>query len=494
MPNSDIQLQQGLSLIQFMDLYGTDEKCCQALFNVRWPEGFQCPKCKKRSYRQIKNIYLFICNQCQHESSLTKGTIFHESELSLRSWFLAFHLLTQNEDDLASSTLAQHLGVSDEEAWKVKYRLTKLMLDRDKETPYKGRFELDAAFWASLIKPMQHTEFEQESIIPSSDKPLTSQTTILVEDLANSNLFNGVSNHILEQVSIRATAFNLKKGEVLLTPHRENRRLYLLLSGELAIHFESLDTPPIRNIQAGFTVGELSIILDSWPSAFVVANKNCCVLSLDRKLTWWMVKESKVLCRNMLTLLARWVLINTSRIINDRNQIDELATHALTDGLTGLFNRRWLDNTFPRLLDRAKSGSQAICIIMLDVDHFKKYNDTQGHLAGDQALKTLASVIKSQIRPQDFAVRYGGEEFIIIMPQTTLNESIIIAERVRSAVEKQAIFLPNEEPIPSITISAGLAMSTPECNAESLIKEADALLYQSKKSGRNRFHYPEFGS
>ncbi|MBF0448513.1 MAG: diguanylate cyclase [Magnetococcales bacterium] len=491
MPNNEIQLQQGLSLIQFMDIYGTDEKCGQALFNVRWPAGFQCPKCRKRSYRQIKNIHLFICNQCQHESSLTKGTIFHESELSLRSWFLAIHLLTQSEDDIASSTLAQHLGVSHEEAWKVKYRLTRFMLDRDKDTPFKGQIELDAAFWSSLITPMQNAESEQESIIPIPDEPLPSQATVLIEDLTNSNLFHGVSNHILEQVSNRAAAFELKKGEVLLTPHRENRRLYLLLSGELSIHFESLDTPPIRNIQAGFTVGELSIILDSWPSAFVVANKNCRVLSLDRKLTWWMVKESKALCRNMLTLLARWVLINTSRIINDRNQIDELAAHALTDGLTTLFNRRWLDKTFPRLLDRAKSGSQTICIIMLDVDHFKKYNDTQGHLAGDQALKTLGSVMKSQIRPQDYAVRYGGEEFIIIMPQTTLEESIIIAERLRSSIEKQEIFLPNEQQIPSITISAGIAMSTPECSAESLIKKADTLLYQSKKSGRNRFHYPK---
>ena len=133
--------------------------------------------------------------------------------------------------------------------------------------------------------------------------------------------------------------------------------------------------------------------------------------------------------------------------------------------------------------------AQTLCILIIDVDHFKKYNDLNGHQGGDLALISTGNVLRSNIRSYDFAARIGGEEFMILLPNTVLADGIAMAERIRQEIESQVVSHPDSAPLPSITVSIGLALSDSGSTAKSLFSEADKKLYLAKQSGRNCVRY-----
>jgi len=158
-----------------------------------------------------------------------------------------------------------------------------------------------------------------------------------------------------------------------------------------------------------------------------------------------------------------------------------------TDQLTGLQNRRALDKYLAAELGRSTRREHCICVILVDVDHFKSVNDTYGHLAGDDCLKEIAARIDKNIhRPTDFAARYGGEEFCIVLTETDEEGAEIVAQRIRSSVQSTAIN--TREGVINLTLSAGafVALPTADTEAEHFLSMADKALYQSKASGRNR--------
>lgn len=313
--------------------------------------------------------------------------------------------------------------------------------------------------------------------------------TTLAEELAQTELFRDVPAAVLQTVIDHAAPMELAAGEVLLAPERPNQHVFVLLSGALGLHFESLDSPEIRAITAGVSVGEMSIFDETQPSAYVVAKEASRVFPIHRDLVQRLVGDASPVARNLLRLMSQWLKANTRRIVQDRSKIWELTDRANVDGMTGLYNRRWLDNTLGRLLAQAHKGGQELCILLADVDGFKAYNDTHGHQAGDRALMALGDVLKTTVRPYDFATRYGGEEFLVLLPHTPLHEGIAVAERIRRITEKTAIVCPDGSPLPGITVSIGIAVSTPEATAETLVGAADAELYRAKAEGRNCVRY-----
>jgi diguanylate cyclase (GGDEF)-like protein/PAS domain S-box-containing protein len=200
------------------------------------------------------------------------------------------------------------------------------------------------------------------------------------------------------------------------------------------------------------------------------------------------VSETLIDGRRLFTGLVRDI---TARKQAEADLIESLQLqreyqhHACVDVLTGLHNRRWLDEAFARQIARCAREGQALGLIMLDADHFKHYNDTQGHFGGDCALRALGKVIADNIRPNDLAARYGGEEFAILLPGSSVASTLTIAERLRAAVEKTAILNPDGVPLPSITLSLGLSEMKPGDTLETLIASADAALYRAKQKGRN---------
>ncbi len=170
-----------------------------------------------------------------------------------------------------------------------------------------------------------------------------------------------------------------------------------------------------------------------------------------------------------------------------RNANERLARHALTDGLTGLPNRRHFDRGLADMLARAIRRRQPFALALIDVDLFKRFNDTHGHLAGDACLVAVARAMADTIRPGDLIARYGGEEFALLLPDTTAEEALAVAERLRQAIA--AIDLSHLPGSPA-AISASLGVATrgagDRTTGEELIARADAALYAAKNEGRNR--------
>jgi diguanylate cyclase (GGDEF)-like protein len=171
-------------------------------------------------------------------------------------------------------------------------------------------------------------------------------------------------------------------------------------------------------------------------------------------------------------------------IQRQRQEVASLAAEARTDTLTGLPNRRSFDEDFARRFDQWQRHQIAVSLVMVDIDSFKKFNDSHGHHTGDEVLRLTAQVLKRTLRQMDLTARIGGEEFAVLLPNTRLKDATAVAERLRAAVASEQFRVGGQEL--RVTASLGLASVLVDEDAETLYKRADAALYAAKNSGRNR--------
>jgi two-component system cell cycle response regulator len=170
-----------------------------------------------------------------------------------------------------------------------------------------------------------------------------------------------------------------------------------------------------------------------------------------------------------------------------KSNYQQTISRAITDGLTGLYNRHYLSAHLDNMVRQALGSSKPFAILMIDMDHFKSVNDNYGHDAGDLVLKQLSDIIIKIIRSADLAARYGGEEFVILMPETTREQAFDAAERLRKTIETTPFAINHPEGGIKRTISAGIAVLNQLGDAGvSLLKRADQALYEAKNSGRNK--------
>jgi two-component system cell cycle response regulator len=196
--------------------------------------------------------------------------------------------------------------------------------------------------------------------------------------------------------------------------------------------------------------------------------------------------EEKEKIKNILPFIKAY-LNEISTIIESKYTLELLHEQSIKDSLTGLFNRRFLENTLPILIANANRENKKLGFLMIDIDHFKKVNDTYGHKSGDLVLEKLSQIIKSSIRKSDIAVRYGGEEFLIILQNIkSADDALKVAEKIRKNVENTEIKLDNGK-ILKKTVSIGVSIYPDQCkNGWECIKMADMALYNAKNSGRNK--------
>jgi len=172
--------------------------------------------------------------------------------------------------------------------------------------------------------------------------------------------------------------------------------------------------------------------------------------------------------------------------IDNARMYQQVEAMAVTDGLTQLYNHRKFQEILDSEFRRAQRYNTFLSILLIDIDRFKSINDTKGHPVGDEVLKKIAGLIRRFIRETDFPCRYGGEEFVLVLPNTSTKEAVTIAERIRKSVEKSTFILNNKEEL-NITISIGIASYPADTKEkQELVDKADKALYFAKESGRNQ--------
>lgn len=198
-----------------------------------------------------------------------------------------------------------------------------------------------------------------------------------------------------------------------------------------------------------------------------------------------MVRSTKQIVAYNQTLESE-LETSSSQMAELRENLDVVRKEALTDGLTGLANRKALDRYLDAAIREAHESKGTITLLMMDIDHFKAFNDTHGHLIGDQVLRLVARSLKDGIKGRDLAARYGGEEFAIVLPETNIEAGMHVGNILRRAVEsKKVVNRTSGEDLGQITLSVGVAELFDKEDANSLIRRADEALYAAKQAGRN---------
>lgn len=237
------------------------------------------------------------------------------------------------------------------------------------------------------------------------------------------------------------------------------------------------------------------IAAEEWAAARAIRNGET---SLDEEIVIECFDGTrKIILNSAIPLKGEDGAVNGAIIVNQditaRKEIEKeleatLArerTLARTDDLTGAFNRRHFFDLARQELAVARRYHQALALILFDIDHFKRINDTAGHDAGDEALRGVARIVRTHLREADVFARYGGEEFIILLPRTTTSEALVVAERIRNAIADNAMV--TSHGVRMVTISSGVAeLRSGEDSLDLLIQRADTALYLAKQQGRNR--------
>jgi diguanylate cyclase (GGDEF)-like protein len=311
---------------------------------------------------------------------------------------------------------------------------------------------------------------------------------VSVTTLRELQALRGTGDEILDALAPRVRLRTLAAGERLLRRGKPNLRVYVVVSGRLRVELDD-GSPPLAHINPGETVGEMSLLTGSAAAATVSAEGPVQLLALDEETFWWLADSSHEFCVRLLVRLAKRLRSNNDAVQENIALRRQFEQAALSDALTGFRNRRWFDQTLPRLVQRHLHSSEPLCIAMMDIDHFKRVNDSFGHAAGDAVLLGVGRLVRGNLRPTDFAARIGGEEFALILPRTLLPGAVVAVERLRKSIAR-AVFDHDGRRLPQVSVSIGLVALEKGVNTEQLLAQADVALYAAKQGGRNRTEWP----
>ncbi len=306
-------------------------------------------------------------------------------------------------------------------------------------------------------------------------------------DLTDFALFKNVPLELINQIMPEHSVYTIPAGQHLVKRDFKNSALYLLLEGEVEIYLDEKDKP-LKVILAGDIIGEISMLDQQSATASAISLCECKIIIINEDLIWELVEKSHLFTINLLRIITnRFRVVNSQVVCSIQKQ--RLFEHkAIVDDLTKLYNRGWLNENFPPLLERCKNDMHPFSYLMIDIDHFKKINDNYGHQVGDFVLQLTGEVLNNLSRTTDYVVRYGGEEMAMLLPNTNVDDALNIAERVRHTIENKVIVYEPGKTL-TITVSIGIAALTKYETSEDLIKNADEALYYAKVHGRNRIKF-----
>ena len=304
--------------------------------------------------------------------------------------------------------------------------------------------------------------------------------------LASEGIFNRIDIDAIEHLLDDCTHRTLAVGETLLDPTTGNDELYVVLRGELRVYLGGRNLPAHTVLGIGECAGEMSLFDGQGVSALVIAAVATELLVIPQNILWALIERSHGFARNLLATLSGRMRTDNLTLVTTASRSLEFEQAASVDALTGLHNRRWLIDAFPRSIRRCEQDGAPLCLVMADIDHFKRLNDEHGHLTGDAVLRAVARRLAESLRSPDLIARYGGEEFAILLPQTDTDEGLRIAERLRQSVQDMPLAPLTAGTVAGTTISCGVAPLGLDTSLDNLIATADSALYRAKAGGRNR--------
>lgn len=306
------------------------------------------------------------------------------------------------------------------------------------------------------------------------------------EELRQIRLFQSVELDAIKGILDACTIRYLNAGEMLITAGQDNRTVYFLLEGHVQIHLTSIQEPPTATLGPGESVGEMSVIDHKPASAFVVAIDPVRLLVMEEEILWSLVQSSHAAAGNLLIGLSSRLRHADAVISENRETEQDYRCHGTVDALTGLHNRYWLEILLDRQVQRSAMDGLPLSLIMIDIDHFKTFNNHYGRAYGDHVLYAVAHTLSDHLRPTEIIARYGGDEFVVILPDTGIETARDIGERLHREVMDAVPVTPNGSSIPHPTISIGLAMLKAGQTGKDLLAEADQDLSRTKSEGRSR--------
>jgi diguanylate cyclase (GGDEF)-like protein len=304
--------------------------------------------------------------------------------------------------------------------------------------------------------------------------------------LASNGLFNRVDMSAVEHLLDECAHCTVGAGDTLLEPGATNDCLYVVLRGELRVYLDGHDAPAHTVVGVGECVGEMSVINGQGASALVIAAVESELLVMPQSTLWTLIERSHSFARNLLAILAGRIRMDNLALVTTSSRSLEFEQAASVDSLTGLHNRRWLMDAYPRAIRRCERDGAPLCLVLADLDHFKTINDEHGLLTGDAVLRVVARRLAESIRAPDLIARYGGETFAILLPHTDTAEGLRIADRLRLSVELMSLDRLTGGAIAKVTISCGVAPLGLDTDLENLVTAAEGALRRAKERGRNK--------
>ena len=302
--------------------------------------------------------------------------------------------------------------------------------------------------------------------------------------LAESRLFRQVDIVPLEGMLNGCARHQLMPGDTLIEAGTRNTTLYLVISGQLRVYAGGRDLPANAMLGVGDCAGEMSFIDGERSSALVLAAEPTELLAIPHEDMWEMIDIVPMLARNLLAILSGRVRNNNLTLVTTQSCTLEFEQASSVDSLTGLHNRHWIDESFMRMIRRCRNDNAPACLMLADIDELHRINDRNGFLTGDNALKRIARRLAESLRPQDLIGRFGGDEFIVLLPQTKLAVAHGIAKRLCIVVAEAGIIVPpSHDPM---TISCGVVSIRAEDDLTSIFARAEQALQAAKANGRNR--------
>jgi|LNFM01.1.fsa_nt_gb diguanylate cyclase (GGDEF)-like protein len=319
----------------------------------------------------------------------------------------------------------------------------------------------------------------------ASNDPIPNNVSahLLAARYAHLDLFEGVNFDRIATLIAGCPLIEVEPGQVVLEEGDANRTIYQVVSGCVRVALDGFDGIPLLTLEAGACFGELSILSQVNVAANVVALEYSQLLAIPDDTLWALIRENHRFATNLLDVLSGRLRVTNERLRDSLHAQQQYARAARLDPLTGLYNRRWLDEVLAREYRRCSRENRPLSFLMIDLDLFKTINDSHGHLIGDEVLRILASRLRNAMSARGVAARFGGEEFAVLLADTDAALALDVAERFRAAVHDNPIAT-SAGPVP-VTVSIGISERAGCHSPRALMQRADAALYRAKKQGRN---------